>query len=646
MSTPAPKFSTTHRYGKKRKKSLINNLKKSATVTSSTADTTGTVGTPPPADREVPTELGLTAPPVAESSSGSGRVRRDTRMLQPSEIEERDKKAQEKLQEMASAAATERKAAFFGAMGDAATAPPGDTFSIVSLRLVNEMLSSVKCKVCNGDVLIEKSDREYGLAVKLTLTCENCGDVSSRWSSPRVETAQTVSPFVVNILAARAMQSTSNQRAALNDIFSVMNISHRGLHSKTWQKYVKTKLTPAVDRAAQKLTSDCARAVREVYTGLNFGNPGNIAVSFDGSWMTRGHSSHIGVGTVIELFTGLVLDFVVLSNFCAGCEQGPKEDDPTYPSWKQSHICQKNTSKKAGEMEVEAALILFQRSLQQHKLRYTTVLSDGDSRTFPALQEAEVYGYIEIHKEDCVNHVQKRMGTALRNMVTKQKGAAGESLGGRGKLTLDLIAKLSSYYSWALKSHTGDVEATHKAVMATYHHVTSNDSTSNHSLCPTGPDSWCRQNAAEARGEAMPPHRYSLPPHVCNALLPVYQRLSDRRLLERCQRGKTQNNNESLHSMIWSLARKERHASLFTVQAAVAEAVMKFNAGSERTAARILQELSLTPSPQTTKRMREKDHQRKTASVQKRKSAENLQRSLKKRHFNNSGQTDYLPGGY
>ncbi|KAK8782311.1 hypothetical protein V5799_016348, partial [Amblyomma americanum] len=135
MSTPAPKFSTTHRYGKKRKKSLINNLKKSATVTSSTADTTGTVGTPPPADREVPTELGLTAAPVAEASSGSGRVRRDTRMLQPSEIEERDKKAQEKLQEMASAAATERKAAFFGAMGDAATAPPGDTFSIVSLRL-------------------------------------------------------------------------------------------------------------------------------------------------------------------------------------------------------------------------------------------------------------------------------------------------------------------------------------------------------------------------------------------------------------------------------------------------------------------------------------------------------------------------------
>ncbi|KAH9360931.1 hypothetical protein HPB48_007012 [Haemaphysalis longicornis] len=95
--------------------------------------------------------------------------------------------------------------------------------------------------------------------------------------------------------------------------------------------------------------------------------------------MTRGHSSHIGVGVVIELFMGLVLDFVVLSNFCAGCERGPKVGDPAYQAWKDNHVCQKNTEKKAGEMEVKAGLILFLRSLQRHNLRYTTILSDGDS---------------------------------------------------------------------------------------------------------------------------------------------------------------------------------------------------------------------------------------------------------------------------
>lgn len=64
-------------------------------------------------------------------------------------------------------------------------------------------------------------------------------------------------------------------------------------------------------------------------------------------------------------------------------------------------------------MEVEAVLILFQRSLSKHNLRYTTVLSDRDSRAYLTLQEEKVYGYMDILKEDCVNHVQKRMGTNL-----------------------------------------------------------------------------------------------------------------------------------------------------------------------------------------------------------------------------------------
>ncbi|KAH7945181.1 hypothetical protein HPB49_007388 [Dermacentor silvarum] len=425
-----------------------------------------------------------------------------------------------------------------------------------------------------------------------------------------------------------------------------MNISHRGLHKKTWQGYVKQKLTPAATRAAEKVTSECAKSVRQLYKELDIQNANNIAVSFDGSWMTRGNSSHIGVGAVIELFTGLVLDYVVLSNFCAGCERGPKENDPAYQTWWDSHMCQKNTAKKAGEMEVEAAVLLFNRSLRKNGLRYTTILSDGDSRAFHALQEADVYGFIKIQKEDCVNHVQKRMGTALRNLIARHKGGGSETLGGRGRLTGDLITKLSSYYGWALKSHKGDVEAMQRAVMATYHHVTSNDNVSNHSLCPAGPDSWCRQNAAAAKGEPAPRHHYNLPPHVSKALLPIYERLSERKLLERCQRGKTQNNNESLHSLIWALAPKERHASLFTVEAAVAEAVMKFNCGNLRTSSGILEELSLNPSLPSTRRMNEKDRHRAAESTRKHASTERVQQALKKRHYNAKQQSDYIPGGF
>lgn len=70
--------------------------------------------------------------------------------------------------------------------------------------------------------------------------------------------------------------------------------------------------------------------MKGLYTELNFGSPGNVAVSFDGTWPTRGHSSRIGVAAVIELFSGYVLDDVVLSNFCLGCECGPDPNSDVY----------------------------------------------------------------------------------------------------------------------------------------------------------------------------------------------------------------------------------------------------------------------------------------------------------------------------
>ncbi|KAH7975861.1 hypothetical protein HPB52_006364 [Rhipicephalus sanguineus] len=135
----------------------------------------------------------------------------------------------------------------------------------------------------------------------------------------------------------------------------------------------------------------------------------------------------------------LLVDMKVLNNFfaqakCDKCdakslsvwkatdkEYGLAPQDEGYTDWLATHECQRNIECNSGRMEVEAALTMFQRSWAKHGLRYTTVLSDGDSRTFHALSEAEVYGFIQIDKKDCINHVHKRMGAALRNIVDKKK---------------------------------------------------------------------------------------------------------------------------------------------------------------------------------------------------------------------------------
>lgn len=117
--------------------------------------------------------------------------------------------------------------------------------------------------------------------------------------------------------------------------------------------------------------------------------------------------SLVGVGTITELFIGLVLDDVTLSNYSLGCTLGPKPEDDAYKEWRSAHVCQNNTDSKTGQIEVEAALFPFEWSLQHHNLRDRTVLSDGDSRSCLVLQEGHVYEFMPIEKEDCTTHVHK-----------------------------------------------------------------------------------------------------------------------------------------------------------------------------------------------------------------------------------------------
>ncbi|GFS67672.1 uncharacterized protein TNCV_4363591 [Trichonephila clavipes] len=46
-----------------------------------------------------------------------------------------------------------------------------------------------------------------------------------------------------------------------------------------------------------------------------------ICVSDDGTWKTRGHTSCIGVCSIIGDITGKVIDVEVLSSYCNGCDR-------------------------------------------------------------------------------------------------------------------------------------------------------------------------------------------------------------------------------------------------------------------------------------------------------------------------------------
>lgn len=531
--------------------------------------------------------------------------------------------------------ATERKFGF-AQQTEQTSATKEDEFTLIQVSAMNSLIGPALCPKCCKKTLSVQHGTKLGLAVKLVLLCASCGPIHSPWSSSRKSEGRA---FEVNLRAMQAIKSIGKGPTALNDFWATMNVSHRGIHQKTYQEHLKKTFKPGAEEAAQNIFADAVLAVKDVYSKMQPSSPNNITVVYDGTWLTRGHSSHIGVGCIIEFYTGLVLDCTVLSNFCLGCCQQPAESDPNFVTWAEKHQCQKNTDVGSGQMEVEAALTLFRRSVSRYGLRYTNIICDGDSRTYLALCKDEVYGFIPLTKEDCVNHVQKRMGTALRTLVTRAK--KGEPLGGRGGLTQELIKKLTSYYGLALRKHTS-VPDMQRAVMATFYHVTSTDDEPHHELCPPGPDSWCKHRSAQAKMEPAPPHRYNLSKRVAEALLPVYQRLSDPQLLERCKGNKTQNAAESLHSVIWSLTSKDQHASLFAVETTVHEAVARYNFGNLRAYTEMCKSVGIKPASLALQRAEEKDQQRK----RKARSAEKMKEKGRKKTLASKDTKYYSPGAF
>lgn len=247
-----------------------------------------------------------------------------------------------------------------------------------------------------------------------------------------------------------------------------------------------------------------------------------------------------------------------------------------------------------------------------------------------------------------MNHVKKRMGTALRNLVEKNKSKDRElSMSGRGRLTHGLIKKLTNYYGWAIKSNPNDVPAMEKAIMATFHHITSTDDEPHHEHCPSGVDSWCKFNSTAALVEPAPPHKLELPAHVRAALLPIYKRLSARELLERCQQGKTWNAIESLNNVIWSLQSKTQFASLLSVESAVADAVCRFNAGCVTALQEISPQLGYIPGSCSIRRAAEKDVRRIKKATKVHETAPKKHQTKSKSKENVSSEAkDHISGGF
>lgn len=195
------------------------------------------------------------------------------------------------------------------------------------------------------------------------------------------------------------------------------------------------------------------------------------------------------------------------------------------------------------------------------------------------------------------------MGTRLRAVKKAKK------LGGKGKLTENLIKKLSTYYGLAIRRNVNSTEDMKKAIMATFHHMISTDENPRHENCPRGSDSWCQWQQATALGNAPRPHPQPLHRDVQKELLPIYEDLSRDDLMERCLGGHTQNANESFNSTIWRLSPKHLNCGLRILEVASYIAAAVFNEGNS-SILMIMNELNIVVGSQSFNFAKNMDEQR------------------------------------
>ncbi|GFW45679.1 uncharacterized protein TNCV_3246161 [Trichonephila clavipes] len=368
------------------------------------------------------------------------------------------------------------------------------------------LLSNTKCDECDMCSLDVECNSAYGFSTKIELKCKSCRKIfNSVFSSPRDDDSNC---FDANKKLVEAFLKIGKGHAAL-ELFS-MAIGIHAMDKKTFSKCLH-KLYEEKCSFKEDILEISRKVVRKHHEDLLGTANGviDITVSYDGTWQKRGHSSLYGIGIVIDILTGLIIDYEILSKYCPECTTAKRdlgENSAEYSIWYKSHQeeCSENYVGSSNAMEVKAAEILWKRSIKNCGMRYVSILSDGDAKTYQHLSSLNVYEW--------------------RNK--------GITIGGRkeGNLKENTIVKLTNFYRKAIKDNAR-CKKMKSAILASLFHCSSTDKTPKHSKCPTGSTSWCFYQRALAKNENPMSHslmKTKLSEQVLEKILPVYQRLVKR----------------------------------------------------------------------------------------------------------------------
>ncbi|KAK4324624.1 hypothetical protein Pmani_004737 [Petrolisthes manimaculis] len=424
-----------------------------------------------------------------------------------------------------------------------------------------------KCEHCKNFTLDSSSvTLRLGAANRITSECRYCGEKCEYWTSYRYEPH---GKFDVNMkLVEFALEN--NGYKTIQDMEKIFEM--KIMASSKFFHTAKDIEARGIEES-DKMLRQARELVHEYVAREQPDSPEvkDIAVTCDGTLSNRGFVAKFCILPVIHFKTGLVVDYELLSKYCHVCEKNKDNEGDWYTDHEPK--CYKNFEGSSPAMETEGWMCLWKRSVEKCKFRYTTVISDGDSKAYSTIVNEKIYGEVEIRKDDCINHISKRVGKALRNYV--QKKSRKGSLTQVSEVTL---GKIQEYYRKAIIRNK-NVEKMRKAIFAIIEHCSSTDDDPCHELCPEGVATWCFFNRAKAVGKPAGSHEqhvhYPIHQDIKADLYAIMRKYSTDDLLSRC----IQNDNESLNSVMWNKCSKNMFYHKDRLHYLIAKAITEFNMG-------------------------------------------------------------------
>lgn len=257
------------------------------------------------------------------------------------------------------------------------------TMVVFSLRRLQSLLNLIKCEY--GTSVTTEITTDY-FDCHVNLRCDECKKVV-HYSEPKK--CQRSDLTEGNIAHVFHSLSEGYGRAGLSRLSAAVGCQE--MTNYTFNRHAQF-IYQEMNGFYKEQESVAQQCVEKLYEkeekGKDIDGKLNIDVSFDGTWLSRGHKSHIGAGFVIDLSSGIVVDYKILSNYCNACaSMKKKKDEENFEQWRQTvhaETCQANFSGLSGAMEAETAVRIWGRS-EEKGFRYLTFLSDGDSSAYKAV---------------------------------------------------------------------------------------------------------------------------------------------------------------------------------------------------------------------------------------------------------------------